>query len=313
MATKPLASRDLHWDRTWDARLMQGLMIASMAEEPRGALVSALGALGCEAEYGLDLLATPARVTAPTHAQAERWLRQCYQLGQRLVRLGDDLELAVQGFLHGLAALDARPPLMRGEPRMSDSWGDRFDATPGVWWPEENVEATQSVMIPWWLRRAGFAYRHSINLGLPEHFEALESSLALVMIALRSLPPSGVLTNESLAISLLTLSTDLEGDLSPHHLQDIDSRHIGLLTGIATLVRLSAQGQTDIEGDLAWARGELERAQGNLRVQVEAPASGARVTRPLGVQTGNLWARQLIAEWSQIIDQLTQIERLPAS
>lgn len=293
----------------WDLRLVRGLAMPGIAAEASEALIAALGALGCEAEFGQTLLGISDSVPRPSHAQGEHWLRQCYGLCQRLMRLSADFEVAAQGYLLALARLDVSSPApsvegARGRGR--DSWSAQFDATPDVWWPERGEIALASDPLELWLRRAGFSYRHIINIGLPEHFEALTEALGLVLHALRTLPPSGVLTRASLALGLQTLSATFEGDLIPHHMQDLDQRHVGLLTGLATIARLDP-AETRIESDIAWAQGELDRA----RAMLHGKRGLGKVTRPLAPVTGNLWAQQLVVEWERTVAQLEALRDIP--
>lgn len=286
-------------------RLVLGFEMSDVREETRALLVTALGALGCEAEFGLGLLQTPLTRPQPTHAEGEQWLRQCYLLGQRLVRTSTEAQVAIQSYLGALAAAELDRPSLASDVAvhltLSDAWGARFDATPGVWWPEQGAVAIEREPIELWLRRAGFGYRHIVTIGLPTHLEALDHTLGLVMHALRTLPPGGVVTRDAIAISLMTLSTEIEGDLVPHHLRDLDARHVGLLTGIATLLRLTPRAGASLGADLAWARGELARARALLPDQPQQPGSA---TRPLTYQTGKLWARQLVADWERTLAQL---------
>lgn len=284
----------------WDVRLLRGFAVAGVSEEARGELVAALGALGCEAEFGLALLRTPATLRRPLPRQGEQWLRQVQRLSRRLVTQSEAFQLAAQGYLAALAASTAAPE----RPTMPvavtrDAWGQRFDATPGVWWPERGAVALQAEPAEYWLRRAGFPLRHSVSVGLPEHLETLENTLALLLHALHTLPPSGVVSREALAISLITLATDLQGDLVPHHLLDMDPRHIGLVTACATLLRLRAPDATDLTSDIAWAQGELNRARAHLAVS----ATGS-VTRPLTRPTNKLWAREVVADWERTLARL---------
>lgn len=128
---------------TWDMRLVRGFEMPGVPEETRTLLVTALGALGCEAEFGLSLLQTPLARPQPTRAEGEQWLRQCYLLGQRLVRASAEAQVAIQSYLGMLAAaeLDRSSPATAAvvRPEMSDAWGARFDATPGVWWPVQGA------------------------------------------------------------------------------------------------------------------------------------------------------------------------------
>jgi hypothetical protein len=290
---------------TWDARLVRGIGVAGIAPETGDTLIAALGALGCEAEYGQTLLHISDTVPRPTHSQGEQWLRQCANFCQRLMRLSTDFEIAAQGYLTALARIAANHPLRAGRDGESttgwgrDSWSAQFDATPDVWWPERGDIAVESESLELWLRRAGFSYRQSVESGLPEHIEAMTEALHLVLHALRTLPPSGVVTHASLALGLQTLSATFEGDLVPHHLLDLDERHVGLVTALAAIARLDP-AEARLEVDIAWARGELDQA----RLLLQDHRGPGRVTRPLTPPTGNLWARQLVAEWEHTLAQL---------
>jgi hypothetical protein len=284
----------------WEARLVRGMALPGIAPEVCDALVTALGALGCEAEFGQELLAISTTMPLPTHTQGEQWLRQCYGLCQRLVRLGADVEVATQSYLAALAQ-GADPFAVSAASR--DAWAAQFDAAPDVWWPPEDASAPAGEPIEVWLRRAGYSYRHCVTLGLPAHIEALGETLDLMLHALRTLPPGGILTRTSLALGLETLASAFQGDLLPHHLLDLDARHVGLLTGISTLLHLTGAA-ADLGADLAWARGELERARAALTRR--GPAGG-RPTRPLPSTTGNLWAKQLVADWEHTLAQLESL------
>jgi hypothetical protein len=290
----------------WNRRLVRGLTGTSANDDSADALVAALGALGCEAEYALNILHTPARMPQPTHVQAENWLQHCYHLGQRVAHLAADFDVAAQAYLAALVASD--PSVGRDDeynPNRQyphDPWSARFDATPNVWWPEQGAVAVHVESIAFWLRRGGYAYRHCISLGLPEHIEALTDTLGLVLHALQTLPPGGIISRISLYMGVQHLLADISGDLVPHHIRDIDARHVGLLTGIATLARLSDGNQASITTDIAWARGELERARATLNSN--GTQGVGRITRPLATRTGNLWANQIVAEWERTVAQL---------
>ncbi len=300
---------------TWDVRLVRGLAGMGAPVEATDALVTALGALGCEAEFGLGMLSPMAIAPQPTRAQGEMWLRQCFQLGQRLARISNDLAVALQAYL---AALEAADPALVASPSTpsrinpgADSWISRFDATPDVWWPEHGGVALGQEPIEVWLRRAGFAYRHVVNVGLPEHVEAVAETLGLVLHALQTLPPKGVLTRASLYLGLQAISAETVGDLVPHHIYDIDTRHVGLLTGITTILRFAASEAAPIDGDIIWARAELARARQALQEQQQRTSgrsgTGWRLLRQPSHHTGNLWLRQLVADWEQTITQLEAI------
>jgi hypothetical protein len=292
----------------WDRRLMCGLTGVGAPAVASDTLVQALGALGCEAEFGLALLQAPARLPRPTLSDGIGWLRQCLGLCQRLMRVSRDLEAAAQSFCIALSDVEpdlaaiagggaqaAKPAAPRG-----DLWAAQFDALPTVWWPEPGAVEPGTEPVEWWLRRAGFAYRHCMTLGLPEHLEALTDGLSLALHALRALPPRGVVSRASLYLGVQALATEIAGDLVPHHIVDLDTHHIGLVTASLTLLHLHAE-PAPLSGDIAWARAELDRARAMLG---GPPAMGSRVTRPLTRRTGNLWARQLVAEWERTLARL---------
>ncbi len=294
-------------DSAWDSRLVRGLSIAGITPEVSEALVTALGALGCEAEFGLSLLGISDEVPRPTRAKGEMWLRQCYGLCQRLMRISSEFEVAAQAYLAELASSITPSGATSGgataPARSRDSWSAQFDATPDVWWPERGDITVESEPLDFWLRRAGYSYRHIVNIGLAAHLEALSEALNLVLHALRTLPPGGVLTRASLALGLETLSSTFEGDLIPHHMLDLDARHVGLLNGILTIARLDP-GAADLAADIAWARGELERARAVL---IGSKGGPGRVTRPLTSVTGNLWQKQIVAEWERTVALLESL------
>ncbi len=291
----------------WDQRLMQGFVMPGVPEDTRALLVTALGALGCEAEYGVSLLRVPLHTPRPTRVEGEQWLRQILHLSQRLTRVSIEVEVAVQSYLGALALVDQRRDVATptGTHLAADDWSTRFDATPGTWWPAAGAIMIEREPIEIWLRRAGFAYRHTVTMGLPDHIESLDQTLTFIMHALRTLPPGGVLTRDALAISLLTLSTEIEGDLVPHHLHDLDARHVGLMTGIAAMLRLTPPMGAKISADVAWSRGELRRVRATA---VDHHERHGGTTRPLSESKGGNWAGQLVAEWESIIAVLEGLQ-----
>lgn len=290
----------------WESRLVQGVVSMGVASEASDGLISAFGALGCEAEFGLSLIQAMAELRNPSRGQGEHWLRQCAALAQRLTRVAAEFGVATQAYLDALVAVEHATQREMITGQAHDAWAARFDSTPDVWWPERGDIALGGEPIEMWLRRAGFAYRHSVSIGLPGHIEALGDALGLVLHALRTLPPGGILSRASLHLGLSTLAAEIEGDLVPRHILDLNDRHVGLLTGIATLLRFAAIDRTGVEGDIIWARGELDRARATIVGSFPA-TGGPRVTRPLTTPTGNLWARQIVVEWEGTLVQLEAI------
>ncbi|MBA3823917.1 MAG: hypothetical protein H0X24_08480, partial [Ktedonobacterales bacterium] len=213
--------------------------------------------------------------------------------------LSADFEVAAQTYLHALEGL-ASAPSPASQRHALDAWSARFDETLDVWWPERGDIAPPGEPLELWLRRAGYAYRHIVNLGLPAHFETLAEALGTLLHALRTLPPGGVLARASLALGIETLAATFAGDLVPHHIADMDARHPGLLTGLTTIAQLTP-AENALPSDISWARGELVRAQQPLR---SGQNGTGRVTRPLPSTTGSLWVRHIITEWEQTVAQL---------
>jgi len=300
---------------SWDLRLVRGLASMGMSEENTvemtDSLVTVLGALGCEAEFAQHFLYPAATVASPTKAQAEHWLQQLYYLCQRLLRLASDFEVAVQVYLHALVALEpslADTATESDAPSSQDSWSARFDATPSVWWTECGDVSLGGEPIELWLRRAGFPYRHCIAVALPQHVDEVGTILNTLLHALQTLPPRGILTRQALYLGLQSLANDLTADMVPHHLLDIDASHVGLLTGIATVLQLGKQNAAEsLAGDITWAHGELVGARAAL--QGQSTLQRGRITRPLATSTANLWASQLVREWEQTVAQLQSMQQ----
>jgi hypothetical protein len=256
----------------WEARLESGLRLPGIAPEITNALITALGDLGCEAEFGLRLTGISAAIPHPTRAQGEAWLQQIAAFGQRLARVAERFHVAAGSIIAMVGSnADVAEP----------------------WWPATGAVAPTGEPIDIWLRRAGFPLRHIVSIGLPEHVEALTEALDEVLHALHTLPPSGVVTHATLAAGLDTLATAFGGDLIPHHVRDLDATHAGLVTGALTIARLPLAASS-IEGDLRWAEGELARARMLI-------GGTARITHPLPGTTGNLWAQRLIREWEHTL------------
>lgn len=292
---------------SWAKRIIDTLALNGIQRHTRDSLVDVLGVLGCEAEYALSFLQPARKIPFPTFQQGEIWLSRCYQLSKRLADISIQLELATQQFLNEFVCIDTT--LSAGERDSAsfsgpatDAWSAQFDATPDIWWQDAGEITVPTESIEIWLRRAGFGYRHIIAVKLPDHIEAMETTLRMIFTALHSLPPAGVLPNASLYIGLVHISGEFCGDLVPHHLHDLDKRHVGLLTALTTIRRM---GPSALEPDIIWAQDELDRAR-----QLLAPVQTAegRITRPLARTTGNLFVQQMIREWELLITQLQQMQ-----
>jgi len=70
-----------------------------------------------------------------------------------------------------------------------------------------------------------------------------------------------VLPVATLYQGLYELSSALCGYLVPHHIEDVDVRTPGLLSGIAQLRELTAAEDTSLISDILWAQNELATAR----------------------------------------------------
>lgn len=267
-------------ERGWDDRLYPGVAVRAIPAETRGQLAQALGALGVEAEYVLALVGPFARPAAPgmpatpaTRAEGERLLWQLDASGRRLIATAESLEVATQAYL---AELERVAPELRdaAEP-------DGFAADPAPWWPESDTSPFADGSLELGLCRCGYAYRHVVAAHLAEHTQAIGEQMALVLHALRTLPPAGVLPLENLHAGLYELAEAVQGDLVPRHLRDVSAQHPGLLSGIALLRRLDSTEDRSLAADIAWARGELA-ALDSLAAARPDPAAGAAPRRGFG-------------------------------
>jgi hypothetical protein len=107
--------------------------------------------------------------------------------------------------------------------------------------------------------------------------EALAEHLSLLLHALETLPPAGILPVPSLAAGLLELASTFQGHVVSHLLSDTAPDAPGLPAAIRRLRALDAADDRSVEADIVWARGQLHevRAMGT-RTQTDAPAAPAR-------------------------------------
>jgi hypothetical protein len=301
----------------WDERLYPGLRVAAVPADVREALARALGVLGVEAEHFLALVgeftAQPPR-SACTRAQGDLFLRRLEASGRRLVDAAQSFELATQAFLSALEA--ARPDLRGGQAGAAD------DLDAGAWWPTPDEMMPPGEALDLRLRRCGYAYRHAVAARLSANVEAIAEQLALVLHALRTLPPAGVLPLSALYDGLYELASTFQGHIVPHHLSDLTAEMPGLLTGIARLQQLDATEDHSIESDLLWAQAQLADSQ-RLQSQLGgAPADAGTAARRSGLAglfrrgepqpagagaspaSARAWAAQAQSEWRDIIATL---------
>ncbi len=266
---------------SWDARLYPGVDLRAIPTETRGQLAQALGALGVEAEYVLALVGPFVRPSGPrpaaalaTRAEGDRLLWQLDASARRLITTAESLEVATQAYL---AELERLSPALRDttEP-------DGFAPDPAPWWPDVEASPFADGSLELGLRRCGYAYRHVVAAHLAEHTQAIGERMALVLHALRTLPPAGVLPLESLHTGLYELAEAIQGDLVPRNLRDVSAQHPGLLSGIALLRRLDTTEDRSLAADIAWARGELAALDALAAAPGRAAPPAAPARRGLG-------------------------------
>lgn len=233
----------------WDSRLYDGLRVARIPSDVRAGLGAALGQIGVEAEYLLVLFSSFPGDSRPSRALGAAFLNR---LAAALERLADDaiiLEAATQGFL---AEMDSAYPGARWAPEQAMAWWPVFT---GYTAPGAPLEAR--------LRRCGYAYRHALASYLPAHMEAILEQMALTLFALSTLPPAGVAPLGALAQGLDELSSALQGEIVPRHIQGLsgDARYPGALVAIARLLELDAAEETSLESDVTWAREQYVTAR----------------------------------------------------
>jgi hypothetical protein len=266
----------------WDQRLYAGLRVACVPEDVRAALARALGDVGVEAEHFLALATTFVRATEPMTPQTgDAFLLGLHAASQRLRRVAQGLEIATQSYL---GALEAGYPSIH----LADFGED-------VWWPPFAGYALGGEPLELRLRRCGFAYRHVVATHLASNVEAVTEHMALLLHALTTLPPAGVLPASALYTGLSELTSALQGYLIPHHVIDLNEATPGLLTGIARLRKLTASDDTSLDGDIAWAR-----AQFTFTHQLHAGSAGQSVWHS---------AQSAAREWQSTIAALESMRR----
>jgi hypothetical protein len=289
----------------WETRLYPGLHLAALPQEVADTLAQALGTLGVEAEYFLGLpglLEEPLTPGTAAREQGERFLLAAAASGHRLLALAQPLELATQAYV---SALD-RPS--RGGGRAAD--GD-------VWWPTEQDEFTLREPLELSLRRCGFSYRFAVAARLTANVEAIGEYLHLVLHALNTLPPPGIVPNATLANGLSEIAATLQSHIVPHHIGDLSSDVPGLLSGITGLSELDATEGASISKDLDWARAQLASARAEaerLKAQHGRGGLGGMMRRAFGGSasgrgTPAVWLAAAEREWMDTIAALQAIEK----
>ncbi len=245
----------------WERRLYAGLRVACVPAEVRNALAEALGEAGVDAEFFLLLINGSPGAGPFTHATGQALLRRLEVAGQRLCRTASALELATQAYL---TALEAGYPGVRMEGERAETWWPPFE---GYMLPGESIELR--------LRRCGFAYRHVVAVHLASNLESIAEQLALVLHALETLPPAGVMPITMLYQGLYELSSSLQGYTIAHHITDLNQHTPGLLTGIARLRALDAREDTSLAADITWAHAQYTFARSAGRADARGWAAAA--------------------------------------
>ncbi|MGH2501126.1 MAG: hypothetical protein ACRDID_01290, partial [Ktedonobacterales bacterium] len=247
----------------------------------------ALGQVGVEAEYLLVLMSTFPGEARPSRALGERFLARLAAALEQLAADAATLEAATQGFL---AEARAAYPGFSWEPGLTAAWWPVFT---GYTAPGAPLEAR--------LRRCGFAYRHVLASYLPAHVEAILEQMALTLFALNALPPAGVAPLAALAQGLDELSSALQGEIAPRHIQGHsgDERYPGALAAIGRLKALDAAEDTSLESDITWARAQYTAARDE--------------ENQFAAQTGQEQSRALAAhdayEWATVVGLLEGMRR----
>lgn len=302
----------------WDDRIFPGLRLRMVPAEARDTLVQALGTLGVEAEHFIAVVAafTAGGPKAPaTRAAGDEFLWQLEASSRRLAGAADIFELATQAYL---AALESG----YGNPRRIAEQGVRpTDEMGDTWWPVIEIGPAQGEPVELSLRRCGYAYRHVVAAHLATNVEAVAEQMTLVLHALSTLPPAGVLPISALYNGLYELAAAFQGHIVPHHLSDLSAQTPGLLSGIGLLRKLDATDDRSLEADIAWAQGQLRLAEEVIaQVQVAPPATGQATRRGLAglfqrarPQTpasgassvsAQAWAARALQEWRETVTAL---------
>jgi hypothetical protein len=295
----------------WDARLYPGLHLAALPQDTSDALAQALGTLGVEAEYFLELtrsLGEPAPPGAMPRERGERFLLAADASARRLLALAQPLELATQAYVSALERPTSGPRQDGGD----------------VWWPATEAEFALGEPLELSLRRCGFSYRHAVAAHLAPNVEAIGEYLHLVLHALNTLPPPGIVPHATLSSGLSEIAATLQSHIIPHHIADLSRDVPGLLSGIPRLYELDAAEGAILSADLEWARAQLAAARAEAQRLKEQPRSAAgrqpgglmgMMRRALGGApaatraTPAAWLAATEREWAETIAALQAIEK----
>jgi hypothetical protein len=276
----------------WETRIYPGVEMAGVSLAARSTLASALGEVGVEAEYFLLLLESFPAPDQPAPEAAQRLYRSLEGWALRVVAVAASLEVATQGYLTELDAL--RPELRASS--ADDGGGE-------VWWPAFAGYAPAGEPLELRLRRCGQSYRSVVESRLPTIVEGIGEQMALLLHALRSMPPAGVAPMRALYEGLAELTLALQGDVVPRRIRDLSPTYPGLLTALAML-RAHAAAPASIEADLVWAREQLAELRG------EQPGLGARLlSRFSRTRGGARLTEGARSEWESIVSSLLSVQR----
>lgn len=302
----------------WEDRLYPGLSVRAVPSETLDALARALGLLGVEAEHFLEstqkFTALPLKHTC-TRDEGELFLWDLEASARRIKDGTEAFELASQSYLSALESAQADVRRRKDGAAATDVGGS------GGWWPamDDAGPATESLELR--LRRCGYAYRHIVSTRISTNVDAIAEQFALLLHALRTLPPAGVLPVTTLYDGLYDLASTFQGHLVPHHLSDLSDDMPGLVTGIALLRHLDATEDRSVDADLAWAREQLADLEKTAAQLATAPSDSERShkrggfaglfqrlqpgARKDGSSSAQAWIEQSRREWRDIINALT--------
>lgn len=271
----------------WDSRIYDGLRAPRVSSEARAGLGAALGQIGVEAEYLLLLMSSFPGDERPSRVVGERFLARLETALERLVDASAHLEAATQGFLGEITGAYSG-----------------FLWAPGqasAWWPVFNGYTAPGAPLEARLRRCGFAYRHVVASYLPAHVEAILEQIALILFALNTLPPAGVVPLAALAEGLDELSSAMQGEIVPRHIRGLsgDPRYPGALAAIERLLALDAAEDTSLESDIVWARAEYAAARDDE----------SKLTAQPGQDQARAGAAHDAYEWASVVGLLEGMRR----
>lgn len=285
----------------WEQRIYAGLLLPDIPADIREALARALGAAGVEAEYLLRLLATFPGPGGSSPAAGARLLDQLQSFARRFLDTANTLELTTQSYL---TALQLSP----GDGVIGSREGE-------PWWPPFPGYTLGGEPLELRLRRCGYSYARAAALRLGPLVEALAEQMALLLHALRTLPPAGIVSTSVLARGLDELADAMQGDVGQHLLRDMSDEYLGLPSAIVRLQASTpldaAAAKTSLAADLAWARAEYERALGTAaNVPAQKPGLFARLfggSAP--VNASQRWSASAAQEWRELIAALEVLQR----